>query len=511
MVGWPQQLWRTSPKLAVLCAAMGIALITIGWRTYQKPRVWATNEVPIAFWAWRNEAPVQHDVNNAMQDARARALFLRAGQIDYQAGVIHRIRGLNGTLPQGIELHLVYNATRSLLAQLESVDETSLAAAIAEAFEADVERARANKAALAGLQVDIDVPTRLLQRYARTLRALRARLKPGVQFSITGLPTWMDSADLVSVLDQVDFWIPQCYGAEIPERRDQSIPISSPQMVARAVTRARELNQPFYAGLAAYSYVLLYNNSGALITVRGDVSPGRVAADPNLELVERRTFAGAHEWRYEYRVRADAIVDGLTMQAGDYLVVDMPSSDSLRVSARMVRELAGEKLRGICVFRLPASDDPSTLTLAEVAAALGDYQSQIAIEVRIRRDPQSLIKNQAQPQNWIVEMKNAGTGNALVGSLQVDLALRPGSFEDLRTPAFASYETLCGSVPALQPCSRKRANVIRLKLNLLTPGQTLRAILVLNDEPTARVPVSIQMQTDGDRFYSNQREVIAER
>ena len=40
-------------------------------------------------------------------------------------------------------------------------------------------RRRPGTARVVGLQIDIDVPTRLLSRYAKILRALRAQLKPG--------------------------------------------------------------------------------------------------------------------------------------------------------------------------------------------------------------------------------------------------------------------------------------------------------------------------------------------
>ena len=51
---------------------------------------------------------------------------------------------------------------------------------------------------------------------------------------------------------------------------------------------ARELDKPFYAGLAAYSYALLYNSSGSLISLRG-VDPA-LAADANLELTSSVRF-----------------------------------------------------------------------------------------------------------------------------------------------------------------------------------------------------------------------------
>ena len=63
------------------------------------------------------------------------------------------------------------------------------------------------------------------------------------------------------------------------------------------------------------------------------------------------------------------------MRAGDVLVIDLPAAETLRIAARITRELAGEKLLGICVFRLPAHDDPATLTVEQVTKALNDRGS----------------------------------------------------------------------------------------------------------------------------------------
>src|SRR5262245_46406807 len=277
----------SSRNAQMLFAAFGLMAAAVMLNSFhRKPSAWRAGEVPVAFWSWRTQNPSEADVRAAIEKGKARTIFLRAGQIDFQDGKLVRIRSDNGSLPQGIDLHLVYNATRLLLAQLGSVDEKSLADAIGGAFQEDTRRAAAEHARVVGLQVDIDVPTRLLDRYERTLRALRSRLGRGLQLSITGLPTWMQSNELRSTLAQCDFWIPQFYGAEIPERADQSIPISSPQDVERFVNQARELNKSFYAGVAAYSYALLYSRSGALITLRGDLDPSVIAADSNLELID---------------------------------------------------------------------------------------------------------------------------------------------------------------------------------------------------------------------------------
>jgi Protein of unknown function (DUF3142) len=499
-------------SIALMAVAIGISSFT------RKRRPWPVSQVPVAFWAWRNQAPADADVREAINQAHARLLFLRAGQIDFQEGKLRRIRPVKGNLPRGIDLHLVYNATRSLLAQLENVDEKTLATTINEAFHEDAQRADEEHARVVGLQIDIDIPTRLLGRYRKTLGALRARLKPGVQLSITGLPTWMESSELKSTLAQVDFWIPQLYGAEIPEHSDQLIPISAPENVSRYVSRARDFDKPFYAGLAAFSWTLLYSSSGSLISLRGDMDPAVIASDANLELIEQRPFARSakinadvgSEWRYSYRAKADGVTDELAMHAGDVLVVDVPSAESLRLSAKIVRELAGERLLGICVFRLPTAADPATLTIAQVASALADRDSAAAVEIRIL--PDELTR--ASAANWILEVKNTGAASAIFGTVKVDLQTDPGTVESLTPRGSDLVESLCAPAGAtnlieLEPCSLRRANVIRFKPRALIPGQTVTARLIMNLGRAGVIPVFIEMQTDTGQTYRDRIEVRA--
>jgi hypothetical protein len=125
----------SSRNARMICAAVGLMAAALAISSFQrKPRAWPAGDVPIAFWAWRNQAPTAGDVREAIYQAHARTIFLRAGQIDYQDGKLRRIRPVAGSLPTGIDLHLVYNATRLLLSQLENVDENALADSIASAF-----------------------------------------------------------------------------------------------------------------------------------------------------------------------------------------------------------------------------------------------------------------------------------------------------------------------------------------------------------------------------------------
>ncbi|MDT7778788.1 MAG: hypothetical protein QOC99_1300 [Acidobacteriota bacterium] len=476
--------------LALVFGAVAACVLTAGWRWAHAPRAWRPGEVPVAFWAWRAETPSQADVESAARETGARCLFLRAGQMDFASGRVVRVRAVSGPMPRGVELQLVYNATPQLLAEFGKVDEKALADALVETFRADSERAARDGAWVSGLQLDIDVPTRLLARYAYVLRAARAGLPSGAKLSVTGLPTWIGAAGLRDVLDAVDFWSPQFYGAEIPATADRVIPNAAPLEVARAVERVRALEKPFYAGLAAYGYALLYDERGRLLELRGDIDPARVASDGNFELVERRAFGGsvegdgatsgvgrlAGEWRYVFRARGDTVLAGLSVRAGEQIVLDVPGSESLRAGVRGVREGAGEKLLGICFFRLPTQGDSTALGLTQVSAALRDREAESSTRVsaeafaadafnaeaftveasaeeastkRVSHQPVEKVSNQPIEKvsnQLLITADNDGASGAVYGdgALTVTLRVARGSVRGVtRLEGFDKFETLC--------------------------------------------------------------------
>jgi len=510
--------------LKLLAAAGGILAATLGtaaWRWAHAPRVWKPDEVAVAFWSWRAETPAQDEVERASKETRSRLLFMRAGQLDSDAGRVTRVRAVKGRAPANVELHLVYNATPALLAEFERIDEGALARAAVETFRADSERMAVEGARVAGLQLDIDVPTRLLARYGRVLKTARASLPANTRLSVTGLPTWMNaSASLRGALEAVDFWVPQLYGAEIPATAERLVPIASPEDVRRASARARELGKPFYAGLAAYGYALVYAESGKLLELSGDVEPARVASDRNFELVERRAYGPgavgsghvpvarhAGEWRYVYRAREDAVLGNVLVRAGERIAFDVPSGESLRASARGVRETAGDSLLGICVFRLPTRGDRTTLGLAQIAAALGDRDAEPSALVTLARAPDS---KEGSTNRLLIEASNDGRVAALYGEGAFTLTLRVprGSLRGVTSmEGFDTFETLCESradadeskhvgsqQSSLRPCGSARASFVRLGARAWDVGASARAGLSFEGEPPASVPASVALR-----------------
>ena len=500
--------------LAAAAAVPVVLLVTAGWRRAHAPRVWRPGEVPVAFWSWRTEAPTRDEVERAAAATGARTLFLRAGQFELKSKRVGRVRAVAGEMPQGCELHLVYNATPRLLSEFERVDEKALAAGVVETFRADSARAERDGARVAGLQLDLDVPTRLLSRYGRVLRETRFALPAGVKLSVTGLPTWMESKELSGVLAEVDFWAPQFYGAEIPATVDRIIPIASQLEVARGVARARALGRPFYAGLAAYGQAMVYDARGRLVELRGDLDPARVASDANLELVGRRAFGArvegdgarvgaappAGEWRYVFRARSDTVIDGLTVRAGEQVVIEVPGSESLRAGVRGVREGAGDKLLGICLFRLPTRGDATTLRLKEIAAALADREPEFSTSLSaVAFDEEGAAGNRL-----VLTAENDGAFGGVygAGALTVTLRVPPGGVRGVtRLEGFETFETLCETQAGLRPCSAARACAVRLGARGWPAGARARAGLSFEGGAPGTLEARVAVRRDDGRVW----------
>src|SRR4051794_34760966 len=92
---------------ALVVVVSGVVIANLA----NRPRRWKADEIPVAFWSWRTQVPTSAEVGAASRLVSATHLFLYAGQLDEDNGikVTHR---LHEDTPAGIELHLVYNATR---------------------------------------------------------------------------------------------------------------------------------------------------------------------------------------------------------------------------------------------------------------------------------------------------------------------------------------------------------------------------------------------------------------
>lgn len=508
-------------KLVTLLVVLGFITLLVSHSQFTHLthlRVWATREVPIAFWAWQTTNPSQKDVQKAISATKAKDLFIHAGQIDYVLanGRLRRIRQADGILPNSIALHLTYNATVDLLRNLEKVTPKQLADIITQCYQEDVRRVNETAATVVGIQLDIDFPTRLLPKYMELLGLLRSQLPINTKISITGLPTWINSPKLKETLAKVDFWIPQCYGTEIPKQLTRLSPISSLEQVNQAIETSRNLGYPFYAGLSAYGYAIRFNKNGNFVQIRGDIDPAEIITNTSLELVERQLFTAkssnlsANEWCYLYKVREDLVIDGLNLKAGESIMLDLPTSEALRANIQAVRETAGEQLLGICIFRLPTEGNPTNLTIAEISDAIKDINSSIATEVNL------LSMSKGKTTELQLTMKNTGSANPLMGddSFNIDLEVPIGRITSLYLGNAVVAKPLCGALNGvteksqLTPCSLQRANVIRFAAKYLRPGEELKVVIEMLGEVPSRITSILSINLDNGRTWQEKRNLL---
>lgn len=484
-------------------ASVATILLAVYLSAGNSHRTWAAAEVPISFWAWKSVTPDDEDIAGVRKLSGMKALFQRAGQFDLKNGEVVRIRPANGQPQNTVEVHLVYNGTRELLRNLESIEPEKLASVIAETYRSDVEKYGSNDRRVVGVQLDLDFPTRLLPQYALAVRELRKILPEGTQLSITGLPTWMSSKDVLPLLDEVDFWIPQLYGSEIPTSLSNPVPISSVRVVRRSVIEARRIGKPFFAGLAAYGYAILYDKNGELVELRGDIDLSSAFGHGSLEAIRQENLGS--DVRHVFRAKSDLVLDGLVIAKGENLVFDMPSPTSLREAARAVREEAGDALLGICIFRLPFAKDKTNLRLREIVDAVRDSPVTSNIQISIEQ-----ISDQ---QISIAAMNNGSVSSLVQDALTIDIPVPPGSVRGVTSiDGFSGFETLCArSAETPQKCSSTRANVIRLTKNSWRPGDEASIQLKANWQPNSDLAAYVMTLSENGRVERTNQQIVNHR
>jgi hypothetical protein len=95
-----------------------------------------------------------------------------------------------------------------------------------------------------------------------------------------------------------------------------------------------------------------------------------------------------------------------------------------------------------------------------------------------------------------------------MGSLKIDLIVPAGSFEEVRTGHGVTFQPMCASGP--QPCSERRAGLLRLTIDFLAPGQKLTTTLLLNRDLPATTGVSVALQSETDQLYTAHNEIPIE-
>lgn len=147
------------------------------------------------------------------------------------------------------------------------------AAAILPQIKSIIARWRSDGVNLTATEIDYDAPTSRLADYQQLLRALRQELPSDMTLSITALPTWLSSLQLLPLLAVVDSSVLQLHSVQSPKQG-----LFDPTLAQRWSTQYALISpHPFYLALPAYGSALI-SSPGQPLSVESE-SALRVVAD----------------------------------------------------------------------------------------------------------------------------------------------------------------------------------------------------------------------------------------
>jgi hypothetical protein len=479
--------FRSRLALPALCL---LALLAAGvcWRVWRQRQ--APPPLEVSLWYWHQPFSITVDEASRLHALGVRQIFVRAATFRYgdAAGpAVLSLPQIWKTRADRLAVHLVFPVDYSLVRRFEQIPEDRLRAAFTAGIRRERQRAERAGIRVAGVQIDLDCPTRLLPHYARLLAGLRADLGTSGVLSVTLLTSWYASRDLLAVLDAVDFSVPQFYEAQTPRTRDQFTPISDLPRLSRGLRAAGRFGKPFYAGLPSYGHALVYDGQGRLRGLFHDASAAELITRP-----DEFHLLGVHPIDAKGKPAAtpdaangEEIVEFGPAHAGtDFrLLYDLPTPDLLARHLAMVRTERPDNCRGVILYRYPSAGESETLPLPTVEAILRGAKPvpQLRIRLRTRRSaPWEMVEAErpeavSQRTNLYVTVTNIGDGPTRIAQDAVDVALRfdhPG-IEDASRGTFDTVEAFAGEPE--NRSSLPRADGIRLRAASLAPGESRTA------------------------------------
>ena len=146
-------------------------------------------------------------------------------------------------------------------------------------------------------QFDFDCAQKNLRAYRTWLSLLRPIVHPA-RFVITVLPTWLDDANFLPLLRQVDAYVLQVHSVPISARG--SATLCDLRLAREWIARAGKLGMPFSVALPTYRCAAGYDPNGKLLSVAMDsVQPSWPPGTRILEFgADADKIAGlVHDWQ----------------------------------------------------------------------------------------------------------------------------------------------------------------------------------------------------------------------
>ncbi|HEY4365449.1 MAG TPA: DUF3142 domain-containing protein [Bryobacteraceae bacterium] len=348
-------------RLAALLLAC-LALCGCGGALRSQPPApkWTTG-----FWFWQGSS-----ASVSPSAPPVDALYFQAGEIDGGPGQYRQewsvYANVPGDLPPAAEYWIV------LRFNSQSVPDVQVAPLIARRISqlrAEMQQQNRN---LAGIQLDIDSPTRALPQYATLLHELRKNLAPGIGISITALLDWFrDGTAIGDVIKEVDEFVPQFYDLNDPHafRNGIAAEIDS----AKWGPAFARFGKRFRIGISTFGRARSLSRedatqngtSAAIARIYGDLAPVDVASNSAFTL--RTSHNDAGELVLTYRATRKVTIGYNQFDPGEGVQFILPTAETVRSAVESAKQI--KNCAGVVFFRWPASNETLAMLPEEVLAA----------------------------------------------------------------------------------------------------------------------------------------------
>ncbi|MBI2687567.1 MAG: DUF3142 domain-containing protein [Acidobacteria bacterium] len=320
------------------------------------------------YWFW-NGSSAATEAGSAPLDA----LYFQAGTIS-----LFRFRGEKpqwhapGTWPPEIPAAREYWAVFRF--ERQAVPDAMSTPVLGHAVEELQREARRRGLRLAGVQLDIDSPSRSLAAYGAYLRAVRKHLPAGSSLSITALLDWFRPGTAIGeVVDAVDEFVPQFYDLRNPGSVFHSPAIAAPIDAAKWSPTFNRFGKRYRIGISTFgrSRVLGPERpSGMYPGIRsyGDLKPFDVGVNSAFALETSTTEA--KELVLRYRAQRKTVVGYTGFEAGTAFEFVLSTPESIRAAVEQARQM-GQYCGGVVFFRWPSFHESMAARPDEVLAAAG--------------------------------------------------------------------------------------------------------------------------------------------
>ncbi len=403
----------------------------------------------LCFWSWAPGHTLDANARAALARSGCNRIYALRGRVMATAtGVRIAPRGGAVAAGAGVADHAVYRIAGDCTPLLERGATPALIDALLATLPTSA----------AGIQIDWDVPTRLLPDYAAFLRTLHRRLPRDRELSCTALLCWLDAPGIDALTGAVDCLVPQYYHTAPPGDPLRCQGLIAGRDLEGVLARCRALERPFRIGLPTFEQVALWGPDGVLLTANAQLRREELLASAPTVLRREQRAEDLLVLRTTRPLRAGR----LPVPVGSTALIARPRTAALSGWLRRIRTAGGPFCRGAVCFRLPHPGQQATLSLAQIVAARE--------EAPITADIHTEAVRLATPGHWQVRIVNRGQADLLAtgAPLRLLAAADAGAVRCAHDPLASPLRP----IPAHngRPAGRRRADQVLLTLDRLDAG-----------------------------------------